>query len=129
VALVRTDVSDGCIASIIRVEGISELGTMLALTHSSEMSVLKRATRCYIPEDGILHSHHHETLKSYIIKICLIETSSKIHIGMHLSNSFPIQDVLRQRFFGFALEYVIRMAQENQVVSEIKMYTLAAGLR
>jgi hypothetical protein len=67
-ALVRTDVSEECIASSIRVKTISELGTMLAVTsnssklilftvmmeviHYSETSVRTRATRV-IPEDGI----------------------------------------------------------------------------
>jgi hypothetical protein len=32
---------------------------------SSETSVLARATRRYIPEDTILHSHRRENLKSY----------------------------------------------------------------
>jgi hypothetical protein len=71
------------IASIIRVQGIGELGTMLAVTinrsrlqllltanvnlmmdmiHSSETSVLMTVTWHHIPEDSILHSHCCENL-------------------------------------------------------------------
>jgi hypothetical protein len=35
---------------------------------SSETSVLARAIRPNIPEDGIIHSHSRENLKSYILK-------------------------------------------------------------
>jgi hypothetical protein len=35
---------------------------------SSETSVLTRATRRTILEDGILHSHRRENLTSYILK-------------------------------------------------------------
>jgi hypothetical protein len=39
---------------------------MMKAICSSETSVLARAKRRNIPEDGILHSHRRENLKSYI---------------------------------------------------------------
>jgi hypothetical protein len=38
----------------------------MEVTHSSETSVYNKPTQHHIWEDGILHSHRHENLKSYI---------------------------------------------------------------
>jgi hypothetical protein len=39
---------------------------MMEALSFAETSVLTRATRLIVPEDGILHSHRREDLKSYI---------------------------------------------------------------
>jgi hypothetical protein len=98
VALVKTNVSEERSTFIIKVTRIGELGTLavtsnrrtllvflrsvrrllviltLFLAHrflspSSETSVLIRAARRNIPEDGILHSHRRENLQSYMAQI------------------------------------------------------------
>jgi hypothetical protein len=38
---------------------------MMEAIHSTETSVHTRPSRRHIPEDGILHSHRRENLKSY----------------------------------------------------------------
>jgi hypothetical protein len=66
VTLVKADVSEERVTSIIRMKRISELriAPMTEAIRSSETSVLTRAAGHQIPEDSILHSHHRENLKS-----------------------------------------------------------------
>jgi hypothetical protein len=54
-----------------------------------------------------------------LIKRFLNETYSKVHMGKHLCDKFPIGNDLKQRdvlsplLCNFALEYAIRKDQEN----------------
>jgi hypothetical protein len=54
-----------------------------------------------------------------LFKMCLNEMYSKVHIGKHLSDSFPIQNGLKQgdallpMHFNIALEYAIRKTRWN----------------
>jgi hypothetical protein len=43
---------------------------MTEAIRSSKTSVLTRATRGNIPQDGILHSQSHENPKSYTLRLC-----------------------------------------------------------
>jgi hypothetical protein len=56
-----------------------------------------------------------------LIKMCLNETYKKVCIRKYVSDSFPIQNGLKQGdalsplFFNFAFDYAIRKVQGNQV--------------
>jgi hypothetical protein len=60
-----------------------------------------------------------------LIKMCLNEEYSKVHISKHLSNNFPIQNDLKQGdaltplLFNSSFEYAIRKVQENQVEQKL----------
>jgi hypothetical protein len=77
---VLTDVSEERIASIFRVEEKKKSASEPAWTsanlgRSSETSVNTTSTRGLIPEDGFLHSHRRENLRSY--KFATVEFLTK----------------------------------------------------
>jgi hypothetical protein len=91
-ALVRTDISEECIASIIKVKRIEAryvfqlLITARALhssliiftlimkaIRSSKTSIITCAVRRNIPEDPILHSHRRENLKYEMARLISLQ--------------------------------------------------------
>jgi hypothetical protein len=57
--------------------------------------------------------------------MCLNKTYNKVRVCKHLSDSFPIQNGLKQgdtlsQLLNFALDYAIRKVQENQVELKLK---------
>jgi hypothetical protein len=52
--------------------------------------------------------------------VCLSEACSRVRVGKHLSDMFPIRNVLKQGnvlsplLFNFAIEYVTRRVRANQ---------------
>jgi hypothetical protein len=55
-----------------------------------------------------------------LIKMCLNKTYSRVQVGKHVSDIFPIKNGLKQGdalsplLFIFALEYTIRLVQANR---------------
>jgi hypothetical protein len=69
-----------------------------------------------------------------LVKICLNITYTRVRVGKHLSDTFPIKnglkkgDALSPLLFNFAFEYAIRRGSDKPEGLEIKWYTSASSL-
>jgi hypothetical protein len=83
---------------------------MMEVVRSSVTSVLKRATRRNIPEDGILHSHRRENLKSY---------DKYILLG---NNSSPLSCAVGIRRFLDVLHWLNYKSPENSTFRKLDLF-------
>jgi hypothetical protein len=76
---------------------------------------------CSLWRDNVLTEGGVQIKLVRLVKICLNENYTKVHIGKRRSETFPIQNGLKQGdelpllHFNFALEHSIRKVQENQM--------------
>jgi hypothetical protein len=91
---------------------------------SSETSVCQRTTRRYIPEDDTLQNYRCENLKSYILKLILIEDFKSGHNKFCSSSQFYILNFetnstfsLFLYFFGCSYIFVIHNMRKLCFVS------------
>jgi hypothetical protein len=106
--------------------------------HSSERLVLTRATRRNIPENGILHSHRRENLKSYIALTgcALLRRCNMCPVGYKLGFYIPEEGILHSHRCGNLKPYIAltgwtlqRRRNVSPVKYELGFYIPEDGIR
>jgi hypothetical protein len=100
---------------------------------SSETSVLTRATRRNIPEDGIVHSHRRENLKSYTTKgkfniygrDCSKQSTFAEHISLTYAVEAPYRECIRS---GFLVQMWLFLLVLGTFIFLVHAYTEFVGV-
>jgi hypothetical protein len=71
---------------------------MMEMIRSYETSVLTIAEQRNIPEDGILHSHRRENLKTYIIVNCVFFSAERDSCDVRRCDGAVQQSVIQRIF-------------------------------
>jgi hypothetical protein len=125
VVLVKADVSDERIASIIRVTRIGKLVTTLAVT--SNRSMLRRATRRNIPEHDILQSPlwKPQILHNYFCFIISTIFCEEHKLQSSSSSKFSSPPFQRVLFYdAFSIETTYRRCPCHMTLSVLRPHTV-----